>query len=124
MKSLDELINVEKGRLLHQLFPAEIPAFLQFVTAMSQTIEEEQERIKSQWDNGLFDFDFWLSLSRDAAKKITQYSRRLHTNGRLFGDQLFDGYTALYLSHCLTQYTQPRKHDNPKFSLAVQLLFT
>lgn len=124
MKSLEELINVEKGRLLHQLFPAEIPAFLQFVAAMSQTIEEEQERIKSQWDNGLFDFDFWLSLSREAAKKITRYSKRLHTNSRLFADQLFDGYAALYLSHCLIQYTQPRKHENEKFALAVQLLFT
>lgn len=124
MKSLEELINVEKGRLLHQLFPAEIPAFLQFVTAMSQTIEEEQEKIKSKWDNGLFDFDFWLSLSQDAAKKLTQYNRRLHINSRLFADQLFDGHTALYLSHCLIQYTQPRKHSNEKFSLAVQLLFT
>jgi hypothetical protein len=124
MKSLEELINVEKGRLLHQLFPAEIPAFLQFVASMSQTIEEEQKRIKPKWDNGIFDFDFWRSLSQEAAKKITQYGKRLHTNGRLFGDQLFDGYTAVYLSHCLIQYTQPRKHSNEKFSLAVQLLFT
>lgn len=124
MKSLEELINVEKGRLLHQLFPAEIPAFVQFVTAMSQTIEEEQERIKSKWDNGLFGFDFWLSLAKEAARKLAQYGGRLHSSSILFADQLFDGYAAVYLSHCLIQYTQPRKHHNEKFALAVQLLFT
>ncbi|RYD59143.1 MAG: hypothetical protein EOP56_02625 [Sphingobacteriales bacterium] len=124
MKSLDELMNVEKGRLLHQLFPLEIPAFLQFVALMSQTIEEEQQRIKSKWANGFIDFEYWLSLSRATAKKLTQYGKRLNTNSSLFADQLFDGHAALYLSHCLIQYTQPRKHENEKFTLAVQLLFT
>lgn len=124
MKSLEELINVEKGRLLHQLFPLEIPAFLQFVAGMSQTIEEEQQRIQSKWDNGLMEFEYWLSLAKEAAKKLTKYGRRLYTSSRLFADQLFDGYTALYLSHCLIQYTQSRKHENEKFALAVQLLFT
>lgn len=124
MKSLEELMNVEKGRLLHQLFPAEIPAFLLFVAGMSETIEEEQGRIKAKWDNRLLEFEFWLSLSRDAAKKLARYGNRLHGNRRLFAEQLFDGYTAAYLSHCLLQYTQTRKHSNEKFALAVQLFFT
>lgn len=63
-----------KRKLLHQLFHEEIPALLQFVAGMSQTIEEEKNRIKSNWDNGLLDFDVWLSLSRLTAAKLTQYA--------------------------------------------------
>lgn len=124
MKPLESLNNVERAKLLHALFPAEIPAFLKYVTGMSMTIEEEQETIKTKWDNQLFAFDFWLSLAREAEKKIKQYGSKLEKSNSLFADQLFDGYTAMYLSHCLYQYTQQRKHTNVKFSSAVELLFS
>lgn len=123
MKPLEQLNNVERAKLLHELFPGEIPAFLKYVRGMSMTVAEEQGRIAATWNNGLITFDFWLSLAQQAEQKIIRYGAKLEKNSRLFADQLFDGYSALYLSHCLHEYTKGRKHTNEKFELAVELLF-
>ncbi|MBW7891981.1 MAG: hypothetical protein H3C48_13370 [Chitinophagaceae bacterium] len=123
MKPLAELINVEKARLLHQLFPGEIPAFLQYVQGVGASVLEHETEQRQTWDNGLFSFDFWLSLIREADSKIKRYGKRLHTGSKLFADQLFDGYLAFYMVHCLMLYTQTRQHPNRKFAIAVDLLF-
>lgn len=123
MKPLNNLNNVERAKLLHELFPDEIPAILKYVKSLSMTIEEEKERLNSKWDNQLFSFPFWLSLAKDAEKKIDQYGEKLHKSSRLFADQLFDGYAALYLAHCLIQLTSQQEHQKKKFVKAVELLF-
>ncbi len=123
MKPLENLINVEKAKLLHELFPKEIPALLAYTGSMCLTIQEEEQLLRSKWDNGLFTVDAWLSFVKEVGNKINRYGQRLHTQSRLFADQLFDGYLALYMVHCLTLYTTLRKHDNPKFTLAIDLLF-
>lgn len=123
MKPLNNLTSIEKAQMLHQLFPDEIPAFLTFIHNMSVTIKEEEDQHRKLWDNGLFDFDFWLGLVNEADKKINQYGDKLIMDYRLFADQLFDGYPAVYLVHCLMVYTTQREHPNEKFTQAVDLLF-
>ncbi len=124
MKPLDNLNNVERAKLLHELFPDEIPAILEYVKSLSITIGDEKEMLNSKWDNQLFPFAFWLSLAKVAKKKIDHYGVKLHKSSRLFADQLFDGYAALYLIHCLIQLTSQLEHHNKKFVKAVELLFT
>ncbi|RKR80669.1 hypothetical protein BDD43_0801 [Mucilaginibacter gracilis] len=123
MKPLENLNNVERAKLLHGLFPAEIPALLKYITGMSQTIAEEQEQIKATWQHPLIAVNLWLSLAAEAERKISQYGDKLKKSSSLFADQLFDGYAAVYLVHCLIQYTTERKLNNQKFSKAVNLLF-
>ncbi|HVW96685.1 MAG TPA: hypothetical protein VHA56_12015 [Mucilaginibacter sp.] len=123
MKPLDKLTNVEKGKLLHELFPDEIPAFLQFTTGICIAIREQEQSYRAHWDNGIYSFDFWLSLVKEAQQKIEKYGSQLQRSSRLFAEQLFDGYIALYLVHCLLSYTTIRKHPNPKFTTAIDLLF-
>lgn len=124
MKPLESLNNAEKGKLLHSLFPAEIAGVLQFVSGTSQTIKEEQEKLRNNWgDSQLFTFDFWLTLVQQAEKIIKQYGSKLEKSSSLFADQLFDGYGAVYMVHCLILYTSVRQHTNPKFTLAIDLLF-
>lgn len=79
--------------------------------------------LNSKWDNQLFSFVFWLSLAKDAERKIDQYGKKLHKSSKLFADQLFDGYAALYLAHCLIQLISQREHQNKKLVKAVELLF-
>ena len=123
MKPLEQLINVEKAKLLHQLFPQEIPALLAYTSSLCSTILEEEQLLRSKWDNGLFTVEAWLSFVKEVGSKINRYGKRLYTQSRLFADQLFDGYLALYMVHCLTIYTTIRKHSDSKFVLAVDLLF-
>lgn len=123
MKPLENLTNVEKAKLLHELFPQEIPALLDFIYNMSLTVQEDEQLLRRRWD-GLLTVEAWLSLAEEVRIKIDRYKNRLHTHSRLFSDQLFDGYVGLYMLHCLTSYTTIRKHNNHKFVLAVNLLFS
>jgi len=123
MKSLKELNNVERGKLLHDLFPTEIPAFLEFANGMCQTIQEQKDAQRGQWNNLMFSFDLWLSLVKQTEQCIKRYKTKLHNSSRLFADQLFDGYSAIFLAHCLSVYTTIQQHPNRKFALAVDLLF-
>lgn len=123
MKPLNSLTNIDKGKLLHQLFPDEIPALLVFVHNMTITIKEQEKIHGEHCENELFSFDFWLSLLTEVDKKINRYGGRLNKNPGLFADELFNGYLAIYLVHCLTVYTTSRQHPNIKFTKAVELLF-
>jgi hypothetical protein len=123
MKPLEKLSNVEKGRLLHQLFPQEIPELLEFVLGMCVAIRGQEAMHREEWNNGIFGFDFWLSLIKNTQEHIEQYGKGLHKSSRLFSDQLFDGYMALYMTHALTTYTSTLQHPQHKFITAVDLLF-
>jgi hypothetical protein len=123
MKPIEQLINVERARLLHELFPDEIPALLQFVKGMCETIREEKTMLSEKWENHLFTFTFWQSLIIDIEKRIDRYGKKLETDSHLFADQLFDGNNAFLMAHCLHQYVTLWKHPNTRFSLAVNLLF-
>lgn len=123
MKPLENLINVEKARLLHELFPQKIPVLLEYTNNLCLTIQEDEQLTRSQWENGLLTVEAWLSFVEEVRSKIDKYGKRLHTQSRLFADQLFDGYTALYMLHCMNLYTTTRKHSNHKFVLAIDLLF-
>lgn len=123
MKPLENLINVEKARLLHELFPQEIPALLEYVNGMCLAIQEDEQLTRNQWENGLLTVEAWLSFVEEVRNKIERYGKRMHKQSRLFADQLFDGYVAIYMMHCMTLYTTIRKHPNHKFSLAIDLFF-
>ncbi|MFT4093242.1 MAG: hypothetical protein QM640_06345 [Niabella sp.] len=120
---MENLINVEKAKLLHELFPQEIPALLEYIRNMCLTIQEDEQLTRSRWENTLLTFEAWLSFVKEAQSKIDKYGNRLHTQSRLFADQLFDGYVALYTIHCLTLYTTTQRHSNQKFAAAIYLLF-
>ncbi|MGV3766775.1 MAG: hypothetical protein ACO1NW_11660 [Chitinophagaceae bacterium] len=123
MKPLEQLINAEKARLLHQLFPQEIPALLDYTRSLCTTLQEETQLTANPWDNSLFTSQQRRDIIRQAAHRIGKYGHLLHTRSRLFADQLFDGHTAVFMVHVLTLYTTTRQHDNHKFAQAISLLF-
>ena len=123
MKPLEKLINVEKAKLLHELFPQEIPALLSYVSQVCATIREDTQLIREQWDNGLLTVEAWLSFTEEVDKKIKRYGNYLYKQSRVFADQLFDGYLSLYMVHCLNLYITTRQHENYKFVQAIDLLF-
>lgn len=99
MKPLENLVNVEKARLMHELFPQEIPALLRYTNNMCITIQKDEQLTWNQWENGLLTVEAWLSFVEEVRSKIDKYGKRLHTQSRLFADQLFDGYTQVRVGH-------------------------
>jgi len=96
MKPLEQLINVEKARLLHELFPQEIPALLEFTNNMCLTIQEDEQVTREQWKNGLLTIEAWLSFVEEVRSKIDKYGKRLHTQSRLFADQCLMAYRIVF----------------------------
>lgn len=123
MQPLKVLNNVQKARLIHALFPQEIPAFLAYTAELCRFMKDHPDEVRESWQTQLFGVDFWFGLAEDAARKIRQYGRQLERSSSLFADQLFDGYGAVYLHHCLNAYTGNGRHRDPKFKLAVDLFF-
>lgn len=123
MKPLKDLNNVERARLLFDLFPDEIPKAVDFIANMALTILEEEEKNREGWTDGLLTFDFWLSLVKEVREVTKDYGARLHKRGSLFADQLFDGYLACFSCHCLNVYVTTQKHPNQKFAAMISILF-
>ncbi|MCR8560323.1 hypothetical protein KXD93_21905 [Mucilaginibacter sp. BJC16-A38] len=123
MQPLRAMNNVQKARLLHALLMHEIPAFLVYTQQLSTYMRENPDEVRRVWVNQLFGVDFWFQLADEADRKIKRYGRQLEKSSAVFSDQLFDGYSALYLNHCLTTYTEQGKHTDPKFKTAVELFF-
>ncbi|MCQ6958402.1 hypothetical protein [Mucilaginibacter aquariorum] len=123
MQPLRALNNVQKARLLHALFLSEIPAFLTYTQQLCTCMRENPEEVRKVWVNQLFGVDFWFSLAEEANRKIKQYHKQLEKSSAVFSDQLFDGYGALFLNHCLTTYAEKGELSDPKFKTAVDLLF-
>lgn len=123
MKPLHKMNSVEKAQLLHSLFPDEIPAFLDFVLGVGETIREHEAMEREKMGKGIITFDFWLHLLKEAEDNIRHYGVRLHRKAGLFASQLFNGHQALYTIYCLQLLVEDKQHPNPKFTEAVRLLF-
>ncbi len=122
MKSLEQQTNLDKARLLHELFPDEVVAVLQYAKEMCTLINKGKDTIQADWKNGLLTADFWFTLSNNANRTIEKYGNKLAKSSRLFADQLFDGYAALFAVECIVKYASQRS-DNKKFIKAVETLF-
>jgi hypothetical protein len=123
MEPLHKFTNVAKAKLLHQLFPQEIPDLLDFISGMCLTIQEDEDRSRKAFGDGLFSFDFWLYLLRQVEQIINQKKALLQKSDKVFSEQLFEGYLACYTNHCIIVYISTRQHPDEKFTQAVELLF-
>ncbi len=123
MKPLTDLTQADKARLLHQLFPQDIPALLQYMRGVCAAIQENPQVYHQLLNNGFGSIADWQSYTADMSKRLEQYGKRFSTNSRLFGDQLFDGELTIFTLYCLKLYIQTVQHPNEKFTAAIKLLF-
>lgn len=123
MKTLTSLDNVEKAKLLHELFKENMPDFISYLYEYTESVLDSKEELITSWDNGMFGVDFWFSLTETIKAKAERYKRDLERSSSVFSNQLFDGYNAIFTAHVLVQYAS-RACQEPKFKQAIELLFT
>jgi hypothetical protein len=123
MKPLTKLSNVERSKLLFELFPEEMPKFVDFIKALTQAIIEDPSKLKSKAIEQIHTTEFWQELVNDTQGRLDKYGKRLAKRTKLFSDQLFDGYNSIYTGYCLHQYISKNGSLNRKFRYAVLLLF-
>jgi len=117
--------NVEKGKLLVSLFPEQLQGILDSLTERHTFYNRNEETLRSNWENTLLDFDFWMQLAAHANDIIYRYGQQLAKSTSLFGDQLFDGYLAIFTIDCIVKQAAalPPLPNNRRYGLAVKLLF-
>jgi hypothetical protein len=123
MKPLADMNNVEKAKLLHKLFPAEMPDLVDFIEGMAETTKEDGDLLRPNWNNPILSVDDWLNLAVQIGEAIKENKTKIAKSSNIFSDQLFEWLLALFTIHCVTTYTSVREHPNPKFTIAVNLLF-
>ncbi|MFT3948200.1 MAG: hypothetical protein QM763_14615 [Agriterribacter sp.] len=123
MKTLDHLNNVERAKLLFDLLPADIPAYIDFAKSLAKRIKENPDALRENWQMPLLNVEMWIRLAHAVHEAIETYGSKLSKSGRLFSDQLFDGYPALFSVHCLQQFVQYSELKEYRFKIAVELFF-
>jgi hypothetical protein len=123
MKPLNKLSNIERAKLLFELFPEEMPKFISFMTSVTQAIIQDPAKLKSKAIDQIHTTEFWQELVSNAQGRLAQYRNELAKRSRLFSEQLFDGYDSIYAAYCLHQYIIKEEGLNRKFRYAVMLLF-
>lgn len=121
MPALENLDFIERAMLLHQLFPSEIPALLQYVEDISRSVARDMKA--SEWDHGNIPFTMWISLAQNTSDNIVSYKGILEKDSSAFALQLFDGYKAIFAAHCIRLYADTEQRLHKKFTMMVQVLF-
>ncbi|QKJ28224.1 hypothetical protein HQ865_00090 [Mucilaginibacter mali] len=124
MQPLNLMNNVAKARLLHNLLREEIPEFLGYLNELTETVLNDQERVRTEWNNGMMPVDMWFELAGRIQAVMAKYPKDLYRSPKVFADQLFDGFLAIFTRQALSNYTRLEKQTDPKFKPAVELLFT
>ena len=124
MKALNQLNNTDKGKLLHELFPDEIPVLLDDIQAVCSHFKANREAYAKTWDFGLMGFDMWLQLAEQAEGLINRHRTHMVRSSKVFSEQLFHSYdyTVLFVNDRIVKYAD-KLSDNSKFKQAVNLLF-
>ncbi|QEM09194.1 hypothetical protein [Mucilaginibacter rubeus] len=122
MKTIEQLTNVEKAKIMFDLFRDEIPELLNYMEEINAKIETDKEPLIAGWNNPFFNYQQWLNLSDQVAGAIKRYGKNLTKSGNVFSEQLFGGYTAIFSNHCMEQYGLHRA-KSPRFAVAVTLFY-
>lgn len=120
MKPLQNLSNVEKGKLLAALFPEQVQGILESLQQAYQYLTDNEEAIRSGWYNGFITFEFWYRVAGNVADEIHRNGKSLTKSSSLFADHLFDGHNALFTIDCIVK--QAKQNENTKYRQAVALL--
>jgi hypothetical protein len=123
MKTLEKLSNRQKGKLLADLLPEELPDIILFIEHEIQSLLENEQQTRSHWKPILLTANVWFQLVRSIEKAIQRYGSSLYKNHRCFARRLFDGYEALFTIYCLVEYSA-KAECNHKLRQAIHLLFS
>ena len=123
MNALTTLAGSAKARLLHELFPNEIPELLENISQFCINFKENKEAYRKDWNSGFMSFDYWLSLSEETAVLLKRHTFQMIRSSKVFSDQLYFTYTSLFVTDRIVKYAE-KISTNEKFKQAVTLLFT
>ena len=122
MKPLLKLNTKEKAKLLHALFPHEIPEFLNYLQKFCKHLHERQEGYEKLWDARLMHFERWRATSGYILQLLESKRPKLESSAEAFSNHLFFLDYATISVNQLTRYAETECY-NQRFKLAVPMFF-
>lgn len=121
MKSLKNLSVIQSAKLLHQLFPEEISAFIGY---LKDECEKEEIVFSPMWDDDAYTPDELIDARKIVLDIIQEYSYHLEKSRKVFSENLFgrNGILPLVVDR-LIMYITTFSHRCIKFSHLVVVLF-
>ncbi|SMD01534.1 hypothetical protein [Pedobacter nyackensis] len=122
MKPLLKLNTKEKAKLLHALFPNEIPQFLNHLQKFCNHLYARKNGYEKLWNVRLMPFERWWLTSGYILQLLESKRSELESSGEAFAKHLFFLDYATVTINQLNQYAE-RESYNDKFKLAVPMFF-
>ncbi len=123
MKPLLKLNTKEKAKLLHALFPNEIPYFLNHLQKFCTQLHERQEGYEKLWNARLMHFERWRVTSGYILQLLESKRSKLESSSEAFSNHLFFLDYATITLNQLTKYAETECY-NQRFKLAVPMFFS
>lgn len=122
MKAIKELNNEEKARLIVDLFPEMKPVILEMVEAVANTVVDNREQLRSNWNNPFISFNEWEYLALEINKVIAKNKKDMLRNNRQFCFLLFLGYRGVFTADSFLRVAYQGKQPKA-FNAMVHALF-
>jgi len=122
MNALNKMDYVEKAKLLYQLFPEEMPELIDFIEEMCIANKIQEPINRKLWADEIDTYELFLK-SRFAVELAIKKQGRTLKSCYVFSEQLFTKDRYIFTNYSLLAYASKKKKVNPKFHLAVELLF-
>jgi len=122
MKALQILSNVDRAKLLVDLFPSHLKDLVDYIESKCKFLQDNSGTSRENWNDGIITHEFYKFYVDEIATLINRLGPTLRKNRTVFADQLFYHYRAIVTSHLILEYAVATSKDMP-FNMAVALLF-
>jgi len=122
MKPLNEMSNIDKGYMLAKMFPANLKDIRLYAIQLIELYQSKSEQIRSIWTNSIITVEFWYEVLNGFEGTIKRFNVSLDKSPRIFADQLFYAYNAMFMIDCLIEYAGTEDCDSD-LAKVIELLF-
>jgi len=123
MKALKEMTFVDKGHLSAGLFPELLREWVDFIKSETEYFRSEEGYYRKNWQTKTFiAVGFWYNLVTDIEQLLRRFNVAMYRNPKVFADQLFYGFYAVFTTNCLIEYADSNQ-CSLEVKLAIHLLF-
>ena len=120
-KSLNEMSDQEKAKLLHTLCPEPMRGFITYVLVKATFAESNPKAFTRDWENDTISVDGRIDIAKEVKQKISTALELLISNSDFFATQLFGQYSRSFLMHCIQEYINYGR--NERFNKGIEFIF-
>ncbi|MGJ1435692.1 hypothetical protein [Sphingobacterium siyangense] len=122
MKTIEEMTNIEKAKLLADLFKPYLPELVQCLEDGCNAYLKNESETRPMWGHGIITPDFWFGQVRELQDHLMKYKSDMKKSVHVFAEHGFYGYRSIVSVQIFLNYAAANIATS-KLAAAIQLLF-